>query len=122
MQTAQDVALQLSKGIDEMGPYQLLTRGDQLPVFAFTLKPEVENYTVYDVSDRLRQNGWLVPAYSFPENRQDLNVLRIVVRAGMNHDMAEMLLDDLAQQTEFLESLDSRLPGPDDDSRKAFAH
>jgi glutamate decarboxylase len=122
MQTAQDVAMQLSKGIDEMGPYQLLTRGDQLPVFAFTLKPEVENYTVYDVSDRLRQNGWLVPAYSFPENRQDLNVLRIVVRAGMNHDMAEMLLDDLAQQTEFLESLESRLPGPDDDSRKAFAH
>ena len=64
-------------------------------MFAFTLKPEITNYTVFDVSDRLRQNGWLVPAYSFPENRQDLSVLRIVVRAGMNHDMAELLLEHL---------------------------
>jgi glutamate decarboxylase len=122
MQTAQDVATRLSKGIAEMGPYQLLTDGTELPVFAFTLKPEVENYTVFDVSDRLRQNGWLVPAYTFPENRQDLSVLRIVVRAGMNHDMAELLLDHLGRQTEFLESLETPLPGPDDDSRTAFAH
>jgi glutamate decarboxylase len=122
MQTAQDVAVQLSGGIAALGPYELLTEGKELPVFAFTLKPEVKNYTVFDVSDRLRQNGWLVPAYSFPENRQDLSVLRIVVRAGMNHDMAEMLLEHLSNQTEFLESLDAPLPGPADESRQAFAH
>jgi glutamate decarboxylase len=122
MQTAQDVAVQLSGGIAELGPYQLLTEGKELPVFAFTLKPEVKNYTVFDVSDRLRQNGWLVPAYTFPENRQDLSVLRIVVRAGMNHDMAELLLEHLSDQTEFLQSLDAPFPGPDDGSRQAFAH
>ncbi|HEX3618452.1 MAG TPA: glutamate decarboxylase, partial [Solirubrobacteraceae bacterium] len=72
LQNAQDVALKLSSGIEEMGPYRVLTRGDELPVFAFTLKDEVTNYTVFDVSDHLRQRGWLVPAYSFPENRQDL--------------------------------------------------
>jgi glutamate decarboxylase len=86
LQTAQDVAVQLSSGIAEMGPYQLLT------------------------------------AYSFPENRQDLSVLRMVIRAGMNHDMAEKLLEQLADQTEFLQSLDAPLPGPDDDKRTAFAH
>jgi glutamate decarboxylase len=122
LQTAQDVAVQLSSGIAEMGPYQLLTEGKQLPVFAFTLKPEVKNYTVYDVSDRLRQTGWLVPAYTFPENRQDLSVLRMVIRAGMNHDMAEKLLEHLSDQTEFLQSLDSPLPGPDESKRTAFAH
>jgi glutamate decarboxylase len=122
LQTAQDVAVQLSSGIAEMGPYQLLTEGKELPVFSFTLKPEIKNYTVYDVSDRLRQSGWLVPAYSFPENRQDLSVLRMVIRAGMNHDMAEKLLEQLADQTEFLQSLDAPLPGPDDDKRTAFAH
>jgi glutamate decarboxylase len=122
LQTAQDVAVQLSSGIAEMGPYQLLTEGKQLPVFSFTLKPEIKNYTVYDVSDRLRQTGWLVPAYTFPENRQDLSVLRMVIRAGMNHDMAETLLEHLSDQTEFLQSLDSPLPGPDDSKRTAFAH
>jgi glutamate decarboxylase len=122
IQTAQDVARHISDGISKLGPYELLSDGSELPVFAFTLKPEVTNYTVFDVSDRLRQRGWLVPAYSFPENRQDLSVLRIVVRAGMSMSMADLLLDHFKEQTEFLESLDSPLPGPEDATRKAFAH
>ena len=105
-----------------MGPYWLLSDGDELPVFAFALKDSVKNYTVYDVSDRLRQHGWLVPAYSFPENRQDLSVLRIVVRAGMSHDMADMLLNDLRQQTDYLESLEHPLPDQEPEVRQAFAH
>ena len=82
----------------------------------------MKNYSVFNVSDRLRQSGWLVPAYSFPENRQDLNVLRIVVRAGMTREMAEHLLEALRTHTEFLESLDVPLPGPDEEKRKAFSH
>jgi glutamate decarboxylase len=122
LQNAQDVALKLSSGIDEMGPYRVLTRGDELPVFAFTLKDEISNYTVFDVSDHLRQRGWLVPAYTFPENRQDLSVLRIVVRAGMTLDMADTLLDQLREETEALESLDGPLPREKRGALKAFAH
>ncbi len=122
IQNAQDVATHLSSEIEKLGPYRLLTRGDELPVFAFTLKDDVSNYTVYDVSDHLRQRGWLVPAYSFPENREDLNVLRIVVRAGMTMDMADLLLKQLAEETTDLESLDGPLPSTKSVSRKAFAH
>jgi glutamate decarboxylase len=119
---AQEVAMHLSKGISEIGPYELLTDGSELPVFAFKLKPEVENYSVYDVSDRMRQHGWLIPAYTFPANRQDLSVLRIVVRAGMNLDMADLLLEHMQKATEFLESLTAPMPGPATEKRQAFAH
>jgi glutamate decarboxylase len=122
MQNAQDVAMHLSSGIEKLGPYKLLTRGDELPVFAFTLNDNVTNYSVYDVSDHLRQRGWLVPAYSFPKNREDLNVLRIVVRAGMTMDMADLLLKQLAEETTDLESLDGPLPSTKTLPRKAFAH
>ena len=122
IQNAQDVALHLSSGIAEIGPYRLLTDGSELPVFAFTVAPDVGNFTVFDVSDRLRQHGWLVPAYTFPENRQDLSVLRIVVRAGMNHDMADLLLSHLREQTSFLQSLENPLPAPHLDTRTAFSH
>lgn len=44
---------------------------------------------------RLREHGWLVPAYTFPANRQDLSVLRIVCRNGFSSDLAELLLEDL---------------------------
>jgi len=122
MQAAQDVATHVSSEIAKMGPYRLISEGKELPVFAFAVAPEIENYTVFDVSDRLRQHGWLVPAYTFPENRQDLSVLRIVVRAGMTMEMAKHLLEDLSNITEFLESLDAPLPGPDTEKRTAFAH
>ncbi|WP_181775138.1 glutamate decarboxylase [Amycolatopsis pittospori] len=94
-QASRDVATQLADGIAELGPFELLTRGDQLPVFAFTTKPDVDGFDVFDVSRRLRERGWLVPAYTFPENRTDLAVLRIVVRNGFTHDLADLLLSDL---------------------------
>jgi glutamate decarboxylase len=119
MQEAQDVAVQVSSAIADMGPYVLLSEGRELPVFAFRLGEDVENYTVFDVSDRLRQNGWLVPAYTFPENLQDMAVLRVVVRAGLTDEMADLLIAHLQQETEFLESLDRPIPG---EGRQAFAH
>jgi glutamate decarboxylase len=122
LQNAQDVALKLSSGIEAMGPYQLLTRGDDLPVFAFTLKETVTKYTVFDVSDHLRQRGWLVPAYTFPENRQDLSALRMVIRAGMTLDMADTLLDQMREETDALESLDGPLPREKRGGLKAFSH
>jgi glutamate decarboxylase len=122
LQLAQDVAVHISSAVAKLGPYRLISDGRELPVFAFALAPEVENYTVFDVSDRLRQHGWLVPAYNFPENRQDLSVLRIVVRAGMTHEMASFLIEHLREVTEFLESLDAPLPGESPQSRQAFAH
>jgi glutamate decarboxylase len=122
MKTAREIATYLSGGIAELGPYELISDGSDLPVFAFALKPEVKNYDVFDVSDRLRQRGWLVPAYTFPKNREDLSVLRIVVRAGMNQEMADLLLEHMREQTEFLESLDAPLPRQVPEGRRAFAH
>jgi glutamate decarboxylase len=117
---ARDVAVRLSAQIAEMGPFELLTRGDELPVFAFTLKDEIENYTVFDVSNAMRERGWQLPAYTFPENRTDLAALRVVVRRGFTHDMADMLIHDLERQLPRLQ----KQPAPvhDEVSGSAFAH
>ncbi|HLH64628.1 MAG TPA: glutamate decarboxylase [Solirubrobacteraceae bacterium] len=122
MRRLREIATTLADEIAQLGPYQLISRGDQLPVFAFALSPQVRNYTVFDVSDRLREGGWLVPAYTFPENRQDLSVLRIVVRSGMHADMADHLLSQLRRQTARLQALPTPLPKPDVKAATAFAH
>jgi glutamate decarboxylase len=95
---ARDVATSLSARIAELGPFELVTKGDELPVFAFTLKEGIDNYTVFDVSNALRERGWLLPAYTFPKNREDLAALRVVVKRGFSHDMAELLVDDIERQ------------------------
>jgi len=117
---ARDVATRLSAEIGALGPFELLTRGDELPVFAFTLRDDVGNYTVFDVSNALRERGWQVPAYTFPENRTDLAALRVVVRRGFTHDLADLLLADLERQLPRLQ----RQPAPvhDETTGAAFAH
>ena len=119
-QQSSDVAQYLAAEIEKIGPYRLVSRGDELPVFAFTLAPDVRNYTVFDVADKLRERGWLVPAYTYPPDREDLSVLRIVVRACMSHDMADSLLADLRERTAFFQSLDAPLPRPE--QPEAFSH
>jgi glutamate decarboxylase len=94
-QAARDVATYLSAAIEQLPQFRLLTRGDQLPVFAFTTADGVTGWDVFAVSRALRERGWQVPAYTFPTDREDLAVLRIVCRNGFSHDLADLLLDDL---------------------------
>ncbi|WP_098011434.1 glutamate decarboxylase [Streptomyces sp. sk226] len=94
-QASRDVACGLARAVEGLGDFRLLTRGDQLPVFAFTTKDDVHAYDVFDVSRRLRERGWLVPAYTFPADREDLSVLRVVCRNGFSSDLAELLIEDL---------------------------
>jgi glutamate decarboxylase len=117
---ARDVATRLSGKIAEIGPFELLTRGDELPVFAFTLKKGIDNYTVFDVSNAMRERGWQLPAYTFPENRTDLAALRVVVRRGFTHDLADMLVHDLERQLPRLQQ--QAAPVHDEASGSAFAH
>ncbi len=97
------MALYLSGEIAQLGPFELLTEGRDIPVFAFKLK-EPTNYTVFDLSERLRDRGWILPAYTFPEKLEDVAVLRVVVRDGFSHDMANMLLADLRRHVQFFAS------------------
>ena len=119
-QASQDVALYLSSEIGELGPYQCLTDGSELPVFVFRLHSGEDRFTVFDVSDGLRKRGWQVPAYTFPENLTDVSVLRVVVRNGFGRDLADMFLQDLANETRQLDALHHPLPQPE--ARESFHH
>jgi glutamate decarboxylase len=90
-----DVAGDIAAKLAAMGPFELITDGSELPVVALKMKPGIDNFTVFDVSRRLRERGWQVPAYTFPKNREDMAVLRIVVRNGFSHDLAGLFLADL---------------------------
>ena len=118
MSTLQEVATSLSSRIAALGPFELITDGSAMPVFAFTLK-DSGRYTVFDVSNRLRRYGWQVPAYTMPANAEKVAVLRIVVREGFSADLADLLIGHLAEVTAHLEE-HGRPPG--DDMPTGFSH
>ena len=109
-QECRDVARYTADAIAGLGPFRLITDGSELPVFTFALTEGSRPYTVFDVSERLRDRGWLVPAYTFPENRQDLAALRVVVRNGFSRDLGDLLVADLERHVAYLDQLSSPLP------------
>ncbi len=103
-QTCQDVAVYLAGQIGDMGPFELLSHGRDLPVIAWTQKATetgAMHWSLYDLADRLRDRGWQVPAYRMPVSRQDLVVQRVVVRNGFTQDLADMLLRDIRRHLDW---------------------
>jgi glutamate decarboxylase len=119
---ARNVAMHLSGRIEALGPFRLITDGSELPVFAFELKDTTGNYSVFDISHALREGGWLLPAYTFPENREDVAALRVVVKNGFTRDLADLLIADLERVLRFLDRLESRLPLVEGENLQTFHH
>ena len=96
----QNVAMHLAKEIAAIGPFELMSHGTDLPVFAWRLKQET-HWSLYDLADRLRDRGWQVPAYRMPANRQEMVVQRAVVRNGFTCELADMLVRDIRRHLDW---------------------
>ena len=113
MATLEAIACHLADGIAALPGLRLLSHpAGQLPVFAVALDPGVSRWDVFHLSAKLRERGWLVPAYTLPADCEELAVLRFVVRAGFSRDMADLLLDDIERAVDWFESLDGPMPAP----------
>jgi glutamate decarboxylase len=110
------VAQYLAHEISKVGPFELWNDAQDIPVFAWMLKEDpMRNWTLYDLSDRLRMKGWQVPAYPMPNNLEEITVQRIVVRNGLGMDLADRLLDDIRTQVSYLDQANDstiiKIPG-----------
>lgn len=101
-----ETAQYLASEIEKMGPFEIMYGGDMktgIPALCWKIKDgfDTRGYTLYDLADRLRSRGWQVPAYSLPANRQDLVIQRVLVRHGVSHDLAFLLVEDMQRSLDF---------------------
>jgi len=117
-----DVARHLADQIGNMAPFEIWGDGPVIPVFAWRMKHGyTDKWDLYDLSNQLRQRGWLLPAYPMPDDMSNVTMQRIVVRNGLSIDLADALLDGIIESVRYLDGLDGPLPR---DGRKtsAFHH
>lgn len=87
-------ARHLNEALAATGRYEILNPGLAEPVVTFRLAGS-PGFDVYHLSARLREHGWIVPAYNLPPDAEDVHLLRVVVRLDLSREMIEMLLRDL---------------------------
>jgi glutamate decarboxylase len=101
----------LAHEIAALGPFEIVHGGDPLagiPAVSWKLAEGEHGFNLFDLADRLRAHGWLVPAYTLPANLQELAIQRILVRHGFSRDMADLLLGDMRRG---LQTLAAHPPG-----------
>jgi glutamate decarboxylase len=93
-----EIGQYLASEIVKLGPFELLCDSNPntgIPTVTWRIRAgEDPGYTLFDLADRLRTQGWQVPAYTLTGSVSDVAVQRILVRLGVSQDMASLLLDD----------------------------
>ncbi|HSZ68871.1 MAG TPA: glutamate decarboxylase [Solirubrobacteraceae bacterium] len=88
----------LAREIAALGPFEIVHDGNPqegIPAVSWKLTDGEHGFNLFDLADRLRAHGWLVPAYTLPPHLQELAIQRILVRHGFSRDMADLLLADI---------------------------
>jgi glutamate decarboxylase len=75
----------------------------RIPVVAVTLDKKIKNFNEFDVSNKVREKGWVLSAYSMPANAEEVTSLRVVVRPHINRNVSQMLGRDIISACRFLE-------------------
>jgi glutamate decarboxylase len=100
-QASYDIGQYLATEIVKAGPFELLCDSNPdtgIPTVTWRIREgEDPGYTLFDLADRLRNQGWQVPAYTLTGTASDIPVQRILVRLGVSRDMAALLLDDFRE-------------------------
>jgi glutamate decarboxylase len=94
MKSLAETARWLATEVGRLSGVTVVAGGTDLPVVCLRLSEDMP-FSVFDLSDRLRLRGWVVPAYGMAADAESVSVLRIVVREGLSRDMADCLLADL---------------------------
>jgi glutamate decarboxylase len=113
MQSLAQTARWLASALSEQPFVEIVAAAADLPVVCVRLSGEC-TFTVFDLADRLRLRGWVVPAYRMAADAESVAVLRFVVREGLSRDMADCLVTDVTAAIAHLRSLPPDAPAPAD--------
>jgi glutamate decarboxylase len=81
---------------------ELIEGGSRFPIVVARTTPGGPNVDLSVLSRRLREQGWIVPAYTLPPNAEHVTVLRMVVKENVSRDMVELLGSDVRSTFEDL--------------------
>ncbi|MEO1990359.1 MAG: glutamate decarboxylase, partial [Pirellulales bacterium] len=111
---AHAVAQWCAKKISDIDGFEIIHDGNPkhgIPTLVWTLAADANKpYTLYDLADRLRMRGWQVPAYPFTGELANQGFQRILVKRDFNREMADILMQDILQAIDYLETHPTSTP------------
>ena len=98
-----DNAVYLRQLLVDSGYFNIMNESQRIPVVALTLNKQVKKFNEFDVSQKVRERGWVLSAYAMPPDAQEVNSLRIVVRPHLNRTLMDTLANDIINACKYLD-------------------
>jgi glutamate decarboxylase len=103
--TVLDNARALARGLEHIDGLELINDASRFPIVVARApggEGEDAGLDLPKLSRGLRERGWIVPAYTLPQNAEHISVLRMVIKENVSRDMVELLTHDLRGAIELL--------------------
>lgn len=81
--------------LEKTGQFHIISRAAQMPIVALRLQDSITQFTVFDLSKKLRERGWVIAAYTLPPKAEKIAIMRIVIKENFSRDMADILAQDI---------------------------
>jgi glutamate decarboxylase len=86
------------------------TKGRGLPLVAFRLPPNPDRlYDEFSLAHKLREYGWVVPAYTMAPYSNKMQLMRAVIREDFSMNLGDSLLQDIKLALLILEGMDQAM-------------
>ncbi|DBA04790.1 TPA: hypothetical protein N0F65_004427 [Lagenidium giganteum] len=101
MRSSMETAAYLRSSLVATGHFRIVDK-QHMPLVAFALI-DSSRFTCFDIQDKLKSRGWIVPAYTCSKGAESLVIMRVVVKQNFAYHMANMLVNDILKAIEALE-------------------
>ncbi|KAG6962572.1 hypothetical protein JG687_00007074 [Phytophthora cactorum] len=101
MEASMENAQLLRGALVATGHFRIVDK-QHMPLVAFALI-DSSRYSCFDIQDKLKSRGWIVPAYTCSSGAESLAIMRVVVKQNFSSHMANMLVQDIMKAIEALE-------------------
>ncbi|RLN69381.1 hypothetical protein BBP00_00000374 [Phytophthora kernoviae] len=101
MEASMENAALLRGALVATGHFRIVDK-QHMPLVAFALI-DSSRYTCFDIQDKLKSRGWIVPAYTCSSGAEGMTIMRVVVKQNFSAHMANMLVQDIMKAIEALE-------------------
>jgi glutamate decarboxylase len=85
--------------------FEVVSKTEYLPIIAIRLKDRwlaQPPFTLQQLADCLKAGGWFAPVYHMPPDNDQVEVMRVVVRAHFNQSLGSAFLHDLEMAVQSL--------------------
>ncbi|ORY01232.1 glutamate decarboxylase [Basidiobolus meristosporus CBS 931.73] len=99
----------LAENLKATGYFDILSEGNGygLPLVAFKLSKK-SKFDEFDIVAKLRERGWIIPAYTMAPHAEKVKLCRVVIREDFSRSRCELLIKDLMSTIHMLEKMDSK--------------